>query len=505
MEGGKVMENNFIKKMLILVMPILIGLSMCHFVHAAELNRSMQGDEVILTVGAGEGKGEVGLSATIRGGGGTGPVTFAVDSDGTVYISDNMNDRVNVYKNGEFLYDIKLPYSFISSMVIVKEFIYLLNPGEDEGGEIYVLDKKGNLVRSITLPEYMEEYRMLRLCVRDDGSVWLEYMPGIDDDAGEPETYYQVDSLMNGPIVKMRGYSKNGIDIYDVKYKDKSEKVLNINKTDVLRSIKDTNAIEIASQEGRISAGILGIDKSGLVFADVFEDVGGSMIAGESTVRAYSEDVCIGISKTDVNSDYHFPSESLKITEDGDLYQMVCLKGKVEILKKGFTAPADFKSEIDSIKEEVKEKNLEEERKEREEREFEEKTVVNAPNDRKTTEQNAIAACELHWTYNKENAKKPKGAKVEAPTYLKNGKKSRKGIPYCWGGFDGISTSSSPYSWSDFSDAMSKGKFAGNIDASTAGYQGGTAGLVWIARVLYLLWRVSQVNYRQLTSLLQFI
>ncbi|MGF7047384.1 hypothetical protein J2T13_001889 [Paenibacillus sp. DS2015] len=38
-------------------------------------------------------------------------------------------------------------------------------------------------------------------------------------------------------------------------------------------------------------------------------------------------------------------------------------------------------------------------------------------------------------------------------------------------------TTHSSSSWTNFKDAISKGKFAGNVNTSTSGYQSGTAGL----------------------------
>ncbi|MCL5942102.1 MAG: hypothetical protein M1325_00995 [Actinobacteria bacterium] len=50
-------------------------------------------------------------------------------------------------------------------------------------------------------------------------------------------------------------------------------------------------------------------------------------------------------------------------------------------------------------------------------------------------------------------------------------------IPYAWGGFDTDVTHSTNTSWLDYGDAMSKDRFAGNINTSTGGYQSGTAGV----------------------------
>lgn len=65
---------------------------------------------------------------------------------------------------------------------------------------------------------------------------------------------------------------------------------------------------------------------------------------------------------------------------------------------------------------------------------------------------------------------------TELPDQLKNKNNSYElGIPYNWGGFDGLDTTSSP-NWSNFYDAINKGAMAGNIDTE-GGYKNNTAGL----------------------------
>ena len=92
----------------------------------------------------------------------------------------------------------------------------------------------------------------------------------------------------------------------------------------------------------------------------------------------------------------------------------------------------------------------------------------------------ADAMINLSWTYKESNRVNPRPSTVKMPTYLvniNNFPSYQVGIPYCWGGFDGIDRSSY-YSWSNFKDAISKNIFAGNIDVlSSPYYTPGTAGL----------------------------
>ncbi|KZL90808.1 cell wall-binding repeat-containing protein [Clostridium magnum] len=65
---------------------------------------------------------------------------------------------------------------------------------------------------------------------------------------------------------------------------------------------------------------------------------------------------------------------------------------------------------------------------------------------------------------------------IKLPDQLKNETNSQQiGIPYAWGGSDGIDTRSTSQ-WSNFFDAINKGAMAGNINY-TGGYKAGTAGI----------------------------
>lgn len=351
-------------------------------------------DNIVLTVGIGSGNGELKYSDTMQGAG-EGPEAFTVTDDETIYIVDNINKRVNVYKGGKFLYDIATPYTiYVRSIVVSQELIYLM---DYDAGKIYALDAKGDVAKEVTIPENMESYLMRKLYVRDDDSVWL---------------YYE-------------------------------------NKT--------------SGNSNR------GVDHSYLV--DVFEMVDTSVIAGEYTVRKYSNGKCEGIAPVDLGGYYFMPNNVLEVSEAGDLYQIKCYANKVQIIKKAFVNIDNFKSNIDSIKKAALAL-------EAESSDVATKAITaNAPNDMSTTMDKAIDCCLLSWSYKSTNASNPDSSKVTTPDYLVSASKpsDQKGIPYCWGGFDGLSTSSSS-SWSSFSDAMSKNKFAGNVNTSTTGYQSGTAG-----------------------------
>ena len=101
---------------------------------------------------------------------------------------------------------------------------------------------------------------------------------------------------------------------------------------------------------------------------------------------------------------------------------------------------------------------------------------------RSQVEQRALSMINLNWTYNSSNNSTiapTNSGYVKQPAQL-NGQTvaSEVGIPYCWGGFDGIDTSSYNASWTSFKDAISKGAYAGNVNTDGGmGYIPGTAGI----------------------------
>lgn len=438
------MKNKISKICCLLVSAILIG-SMPQFTaNASELDTVLlKKDNIVLTVGVGSGDGELKYSNTMQGGG-EGPEAFTVTEDETIYIVDNVNKRVNVYKDGKFVYDIATPYIiYVRSIVVSQGMIYLM---DYDAGKIYALDAKGNLVKDIIITENMESYLMRKLYVQEDDSVWLYYENKINGNRSRGIDHsYLVDDLVNGKETSIEGYSKDGDDTHSVIERGLySASISTYNTTDSLAS-RSENSIQIATNEFLADIKILDVDKNDCVFVDVFEMVDASIIAGEYTVRKYSNDKCEGIASIDLGQYYFMPNNVLEVSEAGDLYQIRCYADKVQIVKKAFVSIENFKSNIYNIKEstlalEAKSSNFD--------------TIAvasDAPNGSSVTMQNAIDCCLLSWTYKSDNASNPNSTNVSTPDYLVNASKpsNQTGIPYCWGGFDGLSTSSSS-SWSSF-------------------------------------------------------
>lgn len=105
-----------------------------------------------------------------------------------------------------------------------------------------------------------------------------------------------------------------------------------------------------------------------------------------------------------------------------------------------------------------------------------------SPITRLEAEQRALNIINYTWTFSKAgntNIEYKYAFSVSQPSQLKGISTSKiTGIPYNWGGLDSPYTSSYNAKWSNFSDAISKGAYAGNVNSEAGlGYIAGTAGL----------------------------
>ena len=101
---------------------------------------------------------------------------------------------------------------------------------------------------------------------------------------------------------------------------------------------------------------------------------------------------------------------------------------------------------------------------------------------RDQAQQRALSMINLTWTYsNNKNAVLDSNyiPLVSQPTQYNNVISAQEtGIPYDWGGQDGIDSSSAGAPWGSFLDAINKGAYAGNVNTTVGyGYVPETAGI----------------------------
>ncbi|AZV56726.1 SH3 domain-containing protein [Clostridium sp. AWRP] len=108
--------------------------------------------------------------------------------------------------------------------------------------------------------------------------------------------------------------------------------------------------------------------------------------------------------------------------------------------------------------------------------------AAQTPISRTQVEQRATSLVDLTWTYSanrNSNISSQYSSSVTLPNQFKGVTTATfKGIPYAWGGIDGINTTSYNAPWTSFLDAVNKGAFTGNVNTGGGlGYIPGTAGM----------------------------
>lgn len=101
---------------------------------------------------------------------------------------------------------------------------------------------------------------------------------------------------------------------------------------------------------------------------------------------------------------------------------------------------------------------------------------------RSQAEQRALNMIDLKWNYSRDKNSTLSANNlnfVTQPNQLKNVISAEmQGIPYNWGGLDGLDTNSLNAPWTSFLDAVNKGAYTGNVNTKTGyGYISGTAGI----------------------------
>ncbi len=110
------------------------------------------------------------------------------------------------------------------------------------------------------------------------------------------------------------------------------------------------------------------------------------------------------------------------------------------------------------------------------------KAEVQSSITRSQAEQRALSMINLKWTYSSNingNINSKSASTITQPKQFKNVSSAElTGIPYNWGGLDGLDSNSYNAPWSNFLDAISKGAYAGNVNTEAGyGYISGTAGI----------------------------
>lgn len=95
-----------------------------------------------------------------------------------------------------------------------------------------------------------------------------------------------------------------------------------------------TKIIPLVTDARLASMNILIVDKNGAVYVDIYETEDSSIVTGAYTVKQYMNGKCKKITSIDLKSYYFMPNRVISVSQEGDLYQMICCKDNITIIKK---------------------------------------------------------------------------------------------------------------------------------------------------------------------------
>ena len=396
----------------------------------------------LLVVSIGNGEQEVAYSLLIGGDENDGPASFEVDENGDIYILDTLNKKILIYENGNWYRNIDISFTnYPRDIVVAKNNLFVL----DESNILYDIDKKGCINNLIALPEGLEAYKFNKMFISSNDNII------ISDGNYEYEFNKQ--------------WQKQRCEVL-VKYDDNGKKV------SLIKNTKDFSDITFLENTGGVN--VIGFDSLGNMYIEVLDFVpNSSLVLLESTIRKIDHTgKQVGIARIPLEEYSNFPLKFFDISSRGEVYIMAMKIDCIEISR--ISLGKSYNSKMDNLK--VKAYNNERLNKNSSDLTGSVKSAPEIPT-RNEVLTRAEAIVGLSWTCNSENSSNPPADVMKADYlgYATSYPESMIGIPYCWGGFDGVDTSSSTQ-WSNFKDAMNNDIFAGNVNTSGY-YKRGTAGI----------------------------
>ncbi len=395
--------------------------------------------EPILHIKAGASADEVFYSERKEGFANEGPSSFTMDKNNIIYVLDPNKKKILLFKNAQWLKNINIPFcKYPRDLLCSGDYIYLL----DESDYIFKIHQNGDVRDQCKLPQNLKSYEIQRLAINSYGHVMA------------------VTSNYEYFITTSRFGGKKYMAAVTLKFLGEGSHV-NIRKNNYhLASLSFTEKLG--------GMNVVGTDDFGNSYLEVMDYVSksGYMLL-EHTLRAINkEGKQIGVVRIPLEEYENYPKKFFHITNEGQIYFMALKKQHVEIVK--VTLGERYISILQHLKNKVSLRA----------NSFYTQAITaefTSPYTRDDVYRRVNNILELEWKYEDKNRKNPDASNITPPDYLVNGSINQKSIPYCWGGYDGLDTSSGS-GWRNFAEAMQKGAFAGNVN-HTGYYKGGTAGL----------------------------
>lgn len=344
-------------------------------------------------------------------------------ADGKFYILDAIQKKVLIFKDKNFEKTISLNIENPLDLIVSNNKLYIL----DNTHSVYELSLDGEIEGKKTLNLGNEINP--KLSKDNNGDVYVSNIKVTDGDSIDFPFGYKLEPSS----------------------KDKSKFVNLVNS-------KENKTIEIPFSHENGGANILTSDKDGNVYVLVKD------ISIGQKIDFYQRTIYKVNSSGDILGKYIIPNEAsytstysnISIDEEGNIFYMYTDNDSVKIynLESG---DESVLSKLEALANDVLNSKV--------------KAIS-----RQEAQSRAYQMAELNWHYTKSRNGNTTSV-TELPDQLKNVVDSAEtGIPYNWGGLDGLDSSSNPGAWSNFLDAINKGALAGNVYCS-GGYKSGTAGL----------------------------
>lgn len=387
-----------------------------------------------------------------------GPKSFAIAEDGTIYILDTLNEKVKHYTvAGKFINDIELPAGFYGIDLEVTDSILCVL---GDNGELISVDIEPNYnsVASSTVNsshDILKTYEEIPISdiiglYREDNIIFIKSWSGYDIKINKVSS--EIKSLSKDKSAIQKSTDSNGNIILE-----KDDIVYEINYsaqpigTYIIKS--DSDSTYIMEQEALL----------------------GSFPYAETRVGRYvdGKKVATALPISTVDYDYCLPFKKLCVTDEGIVYQMVPEKEGIAIYCIPWINGAASRITTKMI--ELNAQPFDEQSTNRKDT-FNDLATVN----RTTAISRANNMCVTGWWYNGTTHRTPNTSTTRSPVHLSTTAKQVAGLPYCWGGMNGLDTGtytgSSAQNMKNFSKALSDGQTAGNVLCS-GNYKSGTAGV----------------------------
>ena len=382
------------------------------------------------------------------------PKSFTVDEMGNFYILDTLNNKVKIYsETGVYIDYIELPSQ-----------IYGLDI-EKVNDNIFIYADDCNLYK---INEYGQD------CLELVTTILRENIAGIF--RGDNELFVR---SYNGSDLRISCAEESNI-----MRKDVAE--FTVIPDDMVIGLKNDTNIEVLSIDENVSQNLYcTLEPAGAYCLKNENDILYTLSNEtdwkytETRISRVQEDGVLETALTVSGKayDYGFPFKKIYIN-DNTIYQMIPEEKAVSIYVIPWAKTLETRITNDMVEEYTINKNIAT-------ASLNNVTASNASVSvtRETALDRAYQMCGTGWVYNPETMFTPTTTVTCAPEHLAKitSAKTVGGIPYCWGGMNGLDTAtysgSSAGYMQNFSDCLTSGKTAGNISTVSQGWVGGTFGI----------------------------